>query len=48
MMCTSQLDHSKILIDHHGVLLVQSGAWMDLEYGFQLAYLTTILSNHFS
>jgi hypothetical protein len=31
MVCASQPDHSKILTDHHGALLVQSGAWMDLE-----------------
>jgi hypothetical protein len=41
-------DHSTIFEDHHGVILVQSGAMMDLQQGFQVAYLTTIQSNQFS
>jgi hypothetical protein len=41
-------DHSTILGDHHEAILVQSGALMDWQQGFQVAYLTTILSNQFS
>jgi hypothetical protein len=41
-------DHSPIPEDHYGVLLIQSGALMDLEQGFQVAHLTTVQSNQFS
>jgi hypothetical protein len=40
--------HSTIFEDHHGVLLVQSEHLMDLQQGFQVAYLTTVQSNQFS
>jgi hypothetical protein len=40
-------DHSAIIVDHHGALLIQSGALMHLQYGMQLAYLTTIQLNQF-
>jgi hypothetical protein len=40
-------DHSTIFEYHHGAILVQSGALMDLHQGFQVAYLTTIQSNQF-
>jgi hypothetical protein len=45
---TCHPDHSKIFGDHHGGILVQNGALVHFEYGFPLAYLTTILSNQFS
>jgi hypothetical protein len=48
MVCACHLDHSTIIGDHNGVILVQSGALMDLQQGVQVAYLTTILSNQFS
>jgi hypothetical protein len=41
-------NHSQIFEDHHGVLLVQNGALMNLQQGFQVAYLTTVQSNMFS
>jgi hypothetical protein len=44
---TSHPGHSTIFVDHHGAILVRNGALVHLEYGFQLAYLTTILSNQF-
>jgi hypothetical protein len=47
MVCACHPDHSTIFEDHHGAILVQSGTWMDLQQGFQVAYLTTILSKQF-
>jgi hypothetical protein len=40
--------YSTIFEDNHGVLLTQSGALMDLEQGYQVAYLATVQSNQFS
>jgi hypothetical protein len=48
MVCASHPYHSTILGDHHGAILVQSPALMDLQQGFQVDYLTTIQSNQFS
>jgi hypothetical protein len=48
MVCAYHPDYSTIFGDHHAAILVQSGALMDLQQGFQLAYPTTILSNQFS
>jgi hypothetical protein len=41
MVYAYHLDHRKIFGDHHGILLVQSGALVDLQSGVQVAYLTT-------
>jgi hypothetical protein len=46
MVCAYHPDYT-ILGDHHGAILVRSGALMDLQQGFKLSYLTTILSNQF-
>jgi hypothetical protein len=48
MVCECDSGHRPILEDHNGALIVQNGALMDLQLGFQLAYLTIIHSNHFS
>jgi hypothetical protein len=48
MVCAYYPDHSTIFGDHHGEIIVQSGALMDLQQGFQVAYLTTVQSNQFS
>jgi hypothetical protein len=47
MVCASHPNHIKILQDHNGALIVRNGALMDLQQVFQVAYLTTILSNQF-
>jgi hypothetical protein len=41
-------DHSAIFGYHHGAIPVQSVALMELQQGFQVAYLITIRSNQFS
>jgi hypothetical protein len=48
MMCACHPDHSTIFRDQHGAIIVQYGALMDLQQGFQVAYLTTFQSNQFS
>jgi hypothetical protein len=48
MVCVYHLNHSTIFGDHHGAIIVQSGALMDLQQGFQVVYLTIIQSNQFS
>jgi hypothetical protein len=48
MIYAYQPNHSTIFEDHHGAIILQSGALMDLQQGFQEAYLTTIQSNQFS
>jgi hypothetical protein len=48
MVCASHRDRSPILEDHNGAHLVQNEGLMDLQQGFQVAYLNTILSNQFS
>jgi hypothetical protein len=48
MVCAYHTDLITIFGDHHGENLVQSGALMNLPQGFQVAYLTIILSNQFS
>jgi hypothetical protein len=48
MVCVYHPDHSKIFGDHIGAILVQRGALMDLQQGFQVAYPITIQSNQFS
>jgi hypothetical protein len=45
MVCACHPYHIKIIGDRHGAILVQSGALMDLQKGFQVAYLITIQSN---
>jgi hypothetical protein len=40
-----QLDVSANLIDHHGELLVQNGALLDLQYVLQSSYMSTFQSN---
>jgi hypothetical protein len=47
-VCACHSDDSTIIGDHHGAILVQIRVLVHLELGFQLAYLTTILSNQFS
>jgi hypothetical protein len=47
MVCDYHPNHSTIFGDHYGEILVQSGALMDLQQGFQVAYLTTIQLNQF-
>jgi hypothetical protein len=47
MVCAYNPDHSTIFGDHYGAILVQSGDLMDWQQGFQVAYLSTILSNQF-
>jgi hypothetical protein len=48
MLCAHHPDHSKIFGDHYGAIIVQSGALMDLQQGFQVVSLTIIQSNQFS
>jgi hypothetical protein len=48
MVCACHPDHSTIFKDHHEAILVQSEALMELQQGFQVAYLATILSTQFS
>jgi hypothetical protein len=40
-----QPDASASFVDHHGALLVQSGALLDLETELQSAYMSTNQSN---
>jgi hypothetical protein len=42
-MCTCQLDVSANLVDHHGELLVQNGALIELQWVLQLANMSTNL-----
>jgi hypothetical protein len=48
MVCAYHSELSTIFRDHHGTVLIQSRALMDLPQGFEVAYLATILSNLFS
>jgi hypothetical protein len=48
MVCACHTDHSPIFGDHHGVLIVKSGAFIHLQQWFQVAYRTIVQSNQFS
>jgi hypothetical protein len=48
MVCAYHPDHSTIFGNDRGAILVQIEALTDLQQGFQVAYLATILSNQFS
>jgi hypothetical protein len=44
MVWPCQPEHSVKFIDHHGVLLVQSEALLDLQWGLKSVYISTIQS----
>jgi hypothetical protein len=45
LACTCQPDDSANLVDHHGALLVQCGALVDLKKELQSAYMSTNQTN---